>query len=303
MFPLTNDHIDWMGDCDPAIFKGISVQQLISARNSVCDEMCDKLNIGQNMYDDIRAANMAKKTVTRDMLTDWLETACWILNVFAVPLLESAVDMSEEYQKLKDKKIEAQKCIIELQNRLIEKKDAEISSVQSTVKEEIKTYSAAVSKSCSAALAPKKIQAAVRKVTEKNDRSKNLIIYGVNEEKSEVLEKRVTEILDEIEEKPRVQDCCRIGLVREQQCRPIKFALASQEHVTQVLRKSRMLRTKTGFQSIYICPDRSVEERRAFKKLLEELKQRRNTEPDKVFSIKNNKIVGFPRDSVPVKSG
>ena len=246
---------------------------------------------------------MAKKTVTRDMLTDWLETACWILNVFAVPLLESAVDMSEEYQKLKDKKIEAQKCIIELQNRLIEKKDAEISSVRSTVKEEIKTYSAAVSKSCSAALAPKKIQAAVRKVTEKNDRSKNLIIYGVNEEKSEVLEKRVTEILDEIEEKPRVQDCCRIGLVREQQCRPIKFALASQEHVTQVLRKSRMLRTKTGFQSIYICPDRSVEERRAFKKLLEELKQRRNTEPDKVFSIKNNKIVGIPRDSVPVNSG
>ena len=51
-----------------------------------------KLNV-QN-HDDIRAVNMAKKTVTRDMLVDWHETVCCVLNSFAIPLLESATTMS-----------------------------------------------------------------------------------------------------------------------------------------------------------------------------------------------------------------
>ena len=92
------------------------------------------------------------------------------------------------YQKLKDGKISDQETIIKLQDKLIEKREEEISSVKSTVKTELKSYSSAVSKNCMAALSPKKIEAAVKKVADKEDRSRNVVIYGVQEESGEDIE-------------------------------------------------------------------------------------------------------------------
>ena len=56
-------------------------------------------------------------------------------------------------------------------------------------------------------------------------------------------------------------------------------------------------------ECIIICPDRSLEERRAYKKLVEEVKQKRTTEPDKVHVIKNNKIVSLERKHEPALTG
>ena len=67
--------------------------------------------------------------------------------------------------------------------------------------------------------------------------------------------------------------------------------------VKQVLSKAKLLRTKEGYSSIYISPDRTVEERRAFKKLWEELQLKRKTDNGKVHYIKNNKIVSGDSDS------
>ena len=64
-----------------------------------------------------------------------------------------------------------------------------------------------VSKSCSQALAPKKIHAAVKKVAEKTDRTRN-IVYVVEEMEDETLETDVEKVLAEINEKPRVKDGC-----------------------------------------------------------------------------------------------
>ncbi len=299
MLPLDNKHTEALQECE--FFKEVYVDQVSRARDSVFNEMCEEMNISD--YQDVSACNMAKKTITRDKLVSWLETVCCILDSFAAPLLNTGVDMLDEFQKLKEDKIKHQETIITLQDKLIEKKEVEISAIQSTVKSEMKSYSSAVSKSCTAALAPKKIQAAVKKVAEKNDRSRNVVIYGVPEKNSEELEKCVEDILAEIEEKPRVQHCCRIGLAKPEKCRPIKFTLSSQDHVNQVLRKTKLLRTKEGFSSVYVCPDRSVEERKAFKKLLDELKQKRISETDYVHTIKNNKTVSVRRDSIPGKTG
>ena len=65
--------------------------------------------------------------------------------------------------------------------------------------------------------------------------------------------------------------------------------------VNQILGKAKLLRTKPGYRNIYISPDRTVEERRAFKKLWEELQLKRRTETDKVHFIKNNKIVSLEK--------
>ena len=63
--------------------------------------------------------------------------------------------------------------------------------------------------------------------------------------------------------------------------------------VNQILRKVKILRTKEGYNSnsIYISPDRTVEDRRAynFKKLLEELHSKRITKSSKFHYIKNKR--------------
>jgi hypothetical protein len=64
-----------------------------------------------------------------------------------------------------------QEMIIKLQKKLIEKREEEISSVQRTVKTELKSYTSVVSKSCLAALSQKKIAAAVKNVADQEDRS------------------------------------------------------------------------------------------------------------------------------------
>ena len=71
----------------------------------------------------------------------------------------------------------------------------------------------------------------------------------------------------------------------------MKFTLRSSDMVNQILRKAKILRTKEGYNSIYISPDRTVEEKRAYMKLLEELHSKRITDSSKVLYINNKKII------------
>ena len=197
---------------------------------------------------------------------------------------------------------DAQRKLIDLQLKTIQKKDQELATLKSTVKEELKSVESTVqstvqsqmisySKTCSAALSQKKIQSAVKSATDKEDRRKNLVIYGVSETPGEEILDKASEILLEVGEKPSVKDCCRIGRKNGDAPRPVKLCLSSSDIAQQVLRKARLLRMKEGYKSVYICPDRTVEERRAYKKLVEELRTVRRAEPDKFFTIKNNKVV------------
>ena len=208
--------------------------------------------------------------------------------------------------KLQREKIEDQKTIIDLQQKLLKQKEEglksvetvvqsavqnELKSVQTTVQTEMKSYSSALTGSRPAAISEKKIISAVKSAAEKEDRKRNVIIYGVEESDNEVLPERVSDILLEIGEKPVVRDSCRVGIKKSSTIRPIKFTLSSSDVVSQVLRKAKLLRSKDGFKSVYVCPDRTIEERRAYKKLLQELKLKSEAEPNKSFVIKNNKIV------------
>ena len=93
--------------------------------------------------------------------------------------------------------------------------------------------------------------------------------------------------------KPLVRDCCHIGAPKGNVSRPVKFTLSSSDHATQVIRNASKLGTKERYRSVYICPNRTAAERKAYKKLVEELRPKRTTEPDKFHSIRNNKIVSF----------
>ena len=138
--------------------------------------------------------------------------------------------------------------------------------------------------------APKKIEAVVKNVADREERCRNVILYGIQEKAEENLKEEVENVLIEIGEKPVVKDCTRVGQKRDDVPRPVKFTLSSTDHVSQVLRNAKRLRTKEGFKSVYLSPDRTVNERKAHKKLLEQLAEKRRSEPTKSHYIKNNKV-------------
>lgn len=297
MLPLDNEHLDMLDD-DMLLgdqFKSRYVDQIAAARDSIFNKMQKTANTID--YQDMRAVKLNNPNITKATLCDWLETVCCILDTYAVPMLQNAHPLPDNISKLRDEKISDQAVIIDLQGKLIEKKDDEIKSVKSTVKCEMKSYSSAVRKTCAEALAPKKIKTAIRKAADEKDRAKNLIIHGMKEEEEEVLECEVNKILEHLNEKPRISSCCRVGITTTDRVRPVRFTLSSSDLVQQILKKSKLLKDVVGLNTTYICPDRSFEDRLIHKKLVEELKQKRTKEPNKVHHIRNNKIVSTDKDS------
>jgi hypothetical protein len=172
---------------------------------------------------------------------------------------------SKRIDELQSQKIDDQMKIIKLNEKVVEKKSAELNTVKSTVQTEMKSYSAIVKKNCPPSLTRKTIEAAVKSACDKEDRSKNVIIYGLDETSGEVLPDKVGKVLKEINERPVIRDCVRVGVKMSGDVhpRPVKFSLSNSDHVAQVLRSAKLLHTKEGYKSVYICPDRTVQERKS----------------------------------------
>lgn len=292
MHILCNQYVETLDDMmtfPNQKFNPVFAEQLLNSRSSVLDDMCSAT--GAKDYLQLRSEKLNVRTITKEKLCVWLETVVSILDSFCAPVLRAAAELPGVIDQLKDDKIVAQDTIIELQGKLIEKKEQELGSVKTTVQTEMNSYSSVLRNACAKALAPKKMKAAMKSVAEEEDRSNNLIIYGLGEKEGENLEERICEVLEQLDEKPRIVNCCRMGKDGGPAVKPVKFSLAGTDHVRQILSKTRRLRDVDGYTSVYICPDRSAEQRAAFKKLVEVVKQKRTDEPNRVHIIKNNKIV------------
>ena len=71
----------------------------------------------------------------------------------------------------------------------------------------------------------------------------------------------------------------------------MKVTLATLTTARQILSKAKNLRQSQKFKSVYICPDRSPEDRAARRTLVLELKAAAKTQPDRKFYIKDGKVV------------
>ena len=299
--PCLNALVDAPEYEDP--FNPRHAEQVSRAMHMLLTDMCTAS--GVNTFDDLKPANINKPVVTKKRLCIWVSAFAYMMNRFANPHLQMAV---ERLDAINNELAAEQKNVIELQSKLIEKRDEELSLVKAAIKEEVKSvqgvvetemksYSSALRKTCSAALSPKKIRTAVKQASEKEDRSRNVVIFGLKDstEGEQNLERDVSEVFAEIDEKPVIRDCCRVGSVRTDSNRPVKITLTSSDMVNHILRKAKSLRTKEGYSHVYISPDRTVEERRAFKKLWKELQEKRKSDTSKVYYIRNNKIVSADR--------
>ena len=195
--------------------------------------------------------------------------------------------VQQDLNELSQKVISLQDELLQEKNRTIEKF---VGSVQTTVKEELKSYASVVKKSCSASLAPAKIQAAMKKATTEEERSCNLILYGLEEAEDKNIEDAVLSVIQHTEEKPKLLACRRLGERSGEKTRPIRVTFHSREMVRCVLAKSAKLKEVEGLSRVYLCPDRTLEQRRERKRLLGVLSEKRESCPEKRFILRGGVV-------------
>ena len=114
-------------------------------------------------------------------------------------------------------------------------------------------------------------------------------------------------MFEELNEKPFFK-AERLGRkMEDSKSRPVKVTMDNPVVVSELLKKSRDLKNSTDHSAVYLKPDRTVEQRRKHRELVNELKQSIKDSPDKRHFIRNGEVcheesVKMDKADVPAKS-
>ena len=218
---------------------------------------------------------------------------------------EQLIGAISQLDESKSNQISLQKQLIEKQEEVIKCKTEQLNKVQTVVRDElkselqpVKSYCEAVGKgisSCAAPITPDQVKDAVKCAVKEEDRTRNVVVFGVSEAEAEELHAKVLDIFESLDEKPQMSECVRLGRKREGAVRPIMVKLGSSETVQRVLFKARCLKGSEQYNGVYFSVDRTVEERATRKQLVEQLKIKREAEPELFHFIKNDQIFSRSR--------
>ncbi|KAL5270055.1 hypothetical protein ACHWQZ_G003514 [Mnemiopsis leidyi] len=282
--------------------------------------MCEKVDV-KNWLSEVRqlaSVNrdedvnsqffMKNRAMTKEVMAKLLSTAFSIVKSQETVIQNLETNLEECYCELSDataknKKLKSecalevvdlQRDVVKLQRELLSEKEKQLSdlratvvaSVEDTVKAEFKSYSSVVQKTQSPVIAPSTLKSVVRTVVEEGDRSRSVMVFGLEEKKDEKLRDMVSELLLELNEKPKME-VTRIGSSTSK-TRPVKVTIGSSVIAREILRKSKQLKNTAKFKTVYISPDRTIEQREEHKTLVLELKRRQADEPNKRHYIKEN---------------
>ena len=130
------------------------------------------------------------------------------------------VSMEKQVQQLKSEVIVNQRAVIDLQKDVLTVKDQQLNeirtsvaaSVGDTVKSEIKSYceAAQLPWSDSTVFDQRILKSVVKDVVAEEDRSRNIMIFGLPEESNEQICDKVSEVFLELDEKPKIE-ASRLG--------------------------------------------------------------------------------------------
>ena len=138
--------------------------------------------------------------------------------------LEDTFKKADSVEQMKYK-LSDQANIVNLQNKLTEAKEEQVKKLQETVQSEVKSVqsemkkfssvlqkeikdqSIEVQKNVFSAFSLKKIGDTVKKVVEKEERGKNVVIYGVPEGSTETSETCIGKIMEHVDKNPQIVDC------------------------------------------------------------------------------------------------
>ena len=164
-----------------------------------------------------------------------------------------------------------------------------------TVQRDLKSYSAMLAQNCAATLAPNKIQRAVSKASvpklDGEDRSRNLIVFGMPEEPAGVsVDTSVASLLEEMDEKPLMNCCVRLGTAGEGKIRPVKVSLESRDSLLVLLKKASVLRNSVNYKRVFLEPDRSYDERVERRRAVKTLNELRLAHPERKYVLRKGVI-------------
>ena len=277
------------------------------------DLIQDSVLLLQTAKDDIGVPELSMKKVAPNRFMQLNKDKLCALLCNSLNRLEdftsvTSTDFRVAVDCVKHEVMESQKTIIKLQSELLDCKNTQLVSLQSSVKTsvgesvkaEFESYSAAlqstsVPAAVSEPVSSDTIKQVVQTVYQEEDRSKNLIIFGLPEQQNEDLSELVNEVFQEIGVKPRVESC-RVGRRRSgNTIRPVQVTAASSTTVTQILSKSRKLRSSTKFKTVFINPDRSLEQRAKQRELVNNVKKLKTEQPAKIHFIRNATIISIDK--------
>ena len=87
-------------------------------------------------------------------------------------------------------------------------------------------------------------------------------------------------MLERLEENPKVTLRRRIGKSKPDTARPISFRVQSSSTVALIQQKAKKLKDISGYKSICLSPDKTLEERNICQKLVDQLKEKRASDPN-----------------------
>ena len=119
------------------------------------------------------------------------------------------------------------------------------------------------------------------------------MIFGLDECAYDKLNESFVEVLETLEEKPKVETVGRIGAVKVGYRRPVRIVFRNSEIVHQILLKSKKLKNIANFRSVFLAPDRCPEERKKHRELILQLKEKRKVDSNKRHVIRNGQIVSL----------
>ena len=216
-------------------------------------------------------------------------------------LMDTVKSYKNAVNRLQEQLIEKQEQVISVQAELSACKTEQLetmkktvsSSVADSVKAEFKSYSSVAQSlpAPSPVISPEALTTVVKTIVAEEDRSRNFLIFGLPEEKEEEkLDAQVNEILETVGMKPKVESQ-RIGRKKtDGSTRPVKVIASNSLVVDQILSNARNLRYSDKFKTVFLSHDRSVEQRKVRKDLVQDMKKRALAEPNKKFYIKDGKI-------------
>jgi len=196
--------------------------------------------------------------------------------------------------KLQSSVIDAQeKALRATEKTLRATSDCISHAVEESVQSGMKLYSEAAGSSSvlssSTVISPGTLKSIAKQLVVEEELTRNIMVFGLSEKDDEDICDSVGKVFQQLEEKPRLE-ARRLGIKRAN-CtpRPVKVTLSSAANVQQILGKSRKLRT-SQYDSVYLTPDRTAEQREEHRQLVEQLKKKGEDEPARHHYIKGGQI-------------
>lgn len=154
-----------------------------------------------------------------------------------------------------------------------------------------KSYSEVPEPTSNSVMPTEAIKTVAKQVIVEEELRKNIMVFGIHEADNEDTQTAVRNAFEELEEKPRLYQAVRLGKKMHAKARPVKVTLSSASIVQQILSKSRKLRQTANYKTVFLAPDRTLDERAKHRELVLQLKEKIVSDPNRKHFLKGGEVI------------